>query len=145
MTSDTSQNTNTGSGQGFPAPPSARHLLLVEDHEPALVAVSDYLASKGFKVTAARNGAEAVASCQGGLPDLILMDVQMPLMDGLEATQRIRALPGGKAVKIVTFTALAMQDDQTRCLAAGADAYMSKPFRFSELLGLINRLTQSSG
>lgn len=128
----------TGTGPHPPAPP--RRLLVVEDHEPALVAVSDYLTSKGFKVAVARNGAEAVESCRHSLPELVLMDVQMPLMDGLEATQKIRELPGGRDVKIVAFTALAMQDDQTRCLAAGADAYLSKPFRFSELLALINRL-----
>lgn len=143
MTSDSFPDTTADTSLApAPAPP-ARRLLVVEDHEPALVAVSDYLASKGFRVTVARNGAEAVDSCRYSLPELVLMDVQMPLMDGLEATQKIRELPGGRAVKIVAFTALAMQDDQTRCLAAGADAYLSKPFRFSELLALINRLLQS--
>jgi CheY-like chemotaxis protein len=120
-------------------------VLVVEDHEPALVAVSDYLINKGFKVAVARNGAEAVDACRESLPELVLMDVQMPLMDGLEATQKIRELPGGRGVKVVAFTALAMQDDQTRCLAAGADAYLSKPFRFSELLELIKRLLSTPG
>ncbi|NBR87013.1 MAG: response regulator [Verrucomicrobia bacterium] len=118
---------------------AARRLLLVEDHEPALVAVCDYLISKGFQVEVARNGAEAVGACERSLPEMILMDVQMPQMDGLEATKKIRDLPGGKSIKILAFTALAMRDDQERCLAAGADAYMSKPFRFSELLSVINR------
>jgi len=143
MNSDSSPEANAGASPAPALTPPARRLLVVEDHEPALVAVSDYLVVKGFKVAVARNGAEAVESCRQALPDLVLMDVQMPLMDGLEATQKIRELPGGRAVKIVAFTALAMQDDQTRCLAAGADAYLSKPFRFSELLALINRLLQS--
>lgn len=145
MTSDSSPDTNVGSRQGTPAPLAARHVLVVEDHEPALVAVSDYLINKGFKVAVARNGAEAVDACRESLPELVLMDVQMPLMDGLEATQKIRELPGGRGVKVVAFTALAMQDDQTRCLAAGADAYLSKPFRFSELLELIKRLLSTPG
>ena len=140
MTRDSSPDAGAGLSLGTSTPVPARRLLVVEDHEPALVAVSDYLVVKGFKVAVARNGAEAVESCRHSLPELVLMDVQMPLMDGLEATRKIRELPGGRDVKIVAFTALAMQDDQTRCLAAGADAYLSKPFRFSELLVLINRL-----
>ena len=144
MTSRNFPDATAGPGLGTPTPAPARRLLLVEDHEPALVAVSDYLACVGFKVAVARNGADAVESCRRSLPELVLMDVQMPLMDGLEATQKIRELPGGRDVKVLAFTALAMQDDQTRCLAAGVDAYLSKPFRFSELLALINRLLQTS-
>lgn len=140
-----SQNNIPDSNSDQSNPPAAvthaKTLLLAEDHEPALVAVTDYLASKGFKVVTARNGLECITACSLGMPALILMDVQMPQMDGLEATRAIRQMPGGERVKIVAFTALAMQDDQDRCLAAGADAYLSKPFKFSELLALITRLT----
>lgn len=117
-----------------------KSILLVEDHQPARIAVADYLVNKGFRVLTASNGAESIELCRFGMPRVILMDVQMPHMDGLEATRIIRQLSGGAGVKIIAFTALAMQDDQKRCLTAGADAYLSKPFRFSELVELIERI-----
>jgi len=86
----------------------------------------------------ARNGREAVERVERQEPiDLILMDIMMPEMDGLEATRRIRALPGAARLPIIALTAKAMPDDHQRCLDAGADDYLTKPIDVDKLLSLI--------
>jgi CheY-like chemotaxis protein len=115
-----------------------RHLiLLAEDNEANLVTVGDYLANVGYQVAVARNGVEAVARAQEQHPDLILMDIQMPGMDGLEATRRIRADAGLAATPIVALTALAMPGDREKCIAAGANDYISKPVSLKQLAARI--------
>lgn len=108
-------------------------LLLVEDNEAAMEALSEYLVTQGYHVLQARNGLEAVEKALGEAPDLILMDIQMPGLDGLEAMRRIRANPNQAATVIVAMTALAMPGDRERCLEAGANTYISKPISFKEL------------
>jgi len=81
----------------------------------------------GFRVDTAENGVEAVRMAGQRRYDLILMDMQMPEMDGLEATRRIRALPGGSDLLIIAMTANAFADDRERCLAAGMDHFTTKP------------------
>jgi CheY-like chemotaxis protein len=88
-------------------------------------------------VTVARNGREAIVSAQEERPDIILMDIQMPGMDGLEAIRRLRAEPGMGQVPILAVTALAMPGDRERCLAAGADGYLAKPVSFRTLVATI--------
>jgi CheY-like chemotaxis protein len=83
------------------------------------------------------DGQEAVARATADRPALILMDVQMPVLDGLEATRRLRADPATAAIPIITLTALAMPEDRLRCLEAGANAYLSKPLQLAELDRLI--------
>ena len=117
---------------------SARSLvLLAEDDEINIDTVRDYLEARGCRVVVARDGAEAIARAQQQEPDLILMDIQMPNVDGLEATRRLRADPRTVNVPIIALTALAMPGDEERCLEAGADAYLSKPVRLRELIDVV--------
>jgi len=120
-----------------------RLILLAEDNEDNINTISDYLLTRGYWVVVARNGAEAVERAMEERPDAILMDVQMPAMDGLEATRRIRADADLKAVPIIALTALAMPGDRERCLDAGADVYLSKPVSLKMLVETIeSRLGQ---
>ena len=93
----------------------------------------------GYDVLNAHNGAAGIAQFQKSRPQIILMDVQMPDMDGLETTRRIRTLPGGDNVVIIAVTALAMKEDRERCLDAGMDEYLSKPVPLQKLVATINR------
>lgn len=112
-------------------------VLLAEDHEVNLIMAQDFLQSKGYRLIVARDGAEAVEQAGAERPDIILMDVQMPGMDGLEATRRLRANPALAGVPIIALTALAMPGDKERCLAAGMNDYLSKPVRLEELARVI--------
>jgi CheY-like chemotaxis protein len=111
--------------------------LLVEDNEINRQMLVDYLTLSDFTVTPAASGAQALAMVHAEIPDLILMDIQMPEMDGLETIQRLRRLPGVAQLPIIAITALAMPGDRDKCLAAGATDYLSKPVRLEELLTLI--------
>lgn len=106
-------------------------VLMAEDNEANILATGDYLRKYGYEILVARNGLQAVEMNQIEKPDVILMDIQMPVVDGLEAIRRIRE--GGDLVPIIALTALAMRADRARCLDAGADEYLSKPVRLSEL------------
>ena len=88
----------------------------------------------------AKDGQEAIALAKSHQPDLILMDVQMPVMDGLEATKQIRLDPSLVNIPIIALTALAMEGDRDRCLAAGANEYISKPIKLKQLVHLIQDL-----
>jgi len=115
-------------------------LLLVEDNPVNQALALALLARSSHRVHAVSSGAEAVTAVQEGNYDLILMDVQMPEMDGIEATQRIRALEGTKSrTPIVAMTANAMKGDRERFLAAGMDDYVSKPIDRAALLAVIAR------
>ena len=109
-------------------------LLLAEDSEVVLRTTTQYLEAHGYRVLVARNGAEAVSMAEEWQPDLILMDIQMPVLDGLEATRRIRAKAGSTVIPVVALTALAMSGDRERCLAAGANDYLSKPVSLRKLV-----------
>ena len=122
-----------------PAPPapSAKQILVVDDTESVLTTFSDYLHAKGYQVSVARSGQEALNLIRETVPGLILMDVQMPEMDGLETTQRIRAeFPD---LPVIAVTALAMPGDRARCLAAGMNDYLSKPVNLKQLVARIER------
>ena len=116
---------------------SASTILLAEDNETNIVMIGDYLSSLGYRVIVTRNGAEALARAREALPELIVMDVQMPVMDGLEATRRIRAESRLAAIPIVALTALAMPGDREKCIAAGANDYLSKPVSLRGLAATI--------
>jgi PAS domain S-box-containing protein len=102
-------------------------ILLAEDNEDTIAMLSEYLQMRGFACIIARTGIEAVEQAFAQRPALILMDIQMPGIDGLEATRRLRAAPELADTPIVALTALAMPGDRERCLEAGASDYMSKP------------------
>lgn len=118
-----------------------KRILLVEDNEGNLLATSDYLRNQGYQIIEARNGVEAVEIYQEAKPNFIIMDIQLPKMDGLEAIRQIRTLEAGQQhVPIIAVTALAMSGDEERCKKAGADLYLSKPVRFKTLVESIAAL-----
>jgi CheY-like chemotaxis protein/anti-sigma regulatory factor (Ser/Thr protein kinase) len=128
--------------------PSGTHsvVLLVEDNEANTVVVTDYLGSKGYRLKLARDGSEAIEQVRTERPDVVLMDIQMPGMDGLEAIRRIRA-DGERTVAetpIIAVSALAMTGDCERCLEAGADAYLSKPLVLRQLVEEIEAQLQAT-
>ena len=124
----------------LPSYPHQPLILLAEDNEANLSTLSSYLQAKGYELVLAKTGCEAVEQAQTRQPDIILMDIQMPEMDGLEAIRQIRQMPGLTEVPIIALTALAMTGDRDRCLAAGANQYMSKPVKLRELVGQIQAL-----
>jgi CheY-like chemotaxis protein len=120
-------------------------VLLAEDNEANITAISDYLATRGYQVIVARNGAEVIERAREARPAIVLMDIQMPGMDGLEATRRIRAIADLVDLPIIALSALAMPGDRERCLAAGANDYLGKPVSLRGLATLIeNNLQQHS-
>jgi PAS domain S-box-containing protein len=123
------------------------HVLLAEDNEVNRMLAAKLLTKRGHTFVAVNDGRQAMAALDaGGRFDLVLMDVQMPVMDGFEATAAIRereAKQGGH-LPIVALTAHAIKGDLERCLAAGMDAYVSKPIRATEFYELINRLVSAS-
>jgi PAS domain S-box-containing protein len=114
-------------------------ILMAEDKETNVMVVKDYLEYRGYQVVIAYNGVEALAKAEQVLPDVILMDVQMPEMDGLEAIRRLRANPRFSEIPIIAITALAMPGDRERCLAAGANEYLSKPISLKILKEMIEK------
>jgi CheY-like chemotaxis protein len=117
-------------------------ILLVEDDEANIKTISTYLEAKGYEICCATNGLEALEMVQAKHPDLILMDVQMPEMDGLEATQKIRQMPDVAAIPIIALTALAMEGDREKCLEAGATMYLGKPVKLKQLVSQIQTLLE---
>jgi signal transduction histidine kinase len=108
-------------------------ILLAEDNLPNVEVMSSYLSAKGYRIITANDGAEAVKYAKKLYPDLILMDVHMPEMDGLEAIKIIRNISALSNTPIIALTALAMPGDKERCLAAGANDYLSKPVSLRSL------------
>ncbi|HKI54479.1 MAG TPA: ATP-binding protein [Anaerolineales bacterium] len=113
-------------------------VLLAEDNMANTLTVGEYLESHGYEVVNAHDGLEAVQMAEKTKPDIILMDIQMPVMDGLEAIHRLRAIPRFASTPIIALTALAMPGDRERCIEAGANEYMSKPVSLRQLAGIIN-------
>lgn len=124
---------------GTEAPVRHAVILLAEDNMANVITIGDYLESHGLQIVVAHNGLEAIEKAEENSPDIILMDIQMPAMDGLEATRRLRENPRFAATPIIALTALAMPGDRERCLEAGASEYMSKPIGLKKLLQIINK------
>jgi CheY-like chemotaxis protein len=120
-----------------------RRILVVEDDVRNVYALTNILEPRGALVEIARNGREALDILEkstthaGHAIDLVLMDVMMPVMDGLTATREIRKKPEWKTLPVITLTAKAMPDDQQRCIEAGANDYMAKPLDVEKLLSLV--------
>lgn len=112
-------------------------ILLVEDNEMNRDMLSRRLMRKGYQVIIALDGAEGVAKAQSEAPDLILMDMSLPVLGGWEATRRLKADPETHTIPIIALTAHAMAGDREQALAAGCDDYDSKPIEFQRLLDKI--------
>jgi CheY-like chemotaxis protein/HPt (histidine-containing phosphotransfer) domain-containing protein len=112
-------------------------ILLVEDNPVNREVAVTMLRRRGHEVNIATNGREAVEAVAGTVYDLVLMDIQMPVLDGLAATHEIRAMPDRAGLRIVALTAHALSEEKRRCLDAGMDGYLSKPFRPHQLFAMI--------
>lgn len=114
-------------------------ILIAEDHQDNREMLTRRLERKGFEVHVAENGAEAVEKAAEVAPDLILMDISMPVMSGIEATRALRTRSDTSEIKIVALTAHAMDSARQECLDAGCDDFATKPVDFAGLLALIER------
>ena len=124
-----------------PGDGGAKRVLLVEDDDANRTILVEFLGSRGFAVDEATNGPEALERAAAGQPDLVVLDVQLPGMDGLEVLARLRA-SGGRKPAVLAFTAFAMAADRERLLSAGADAYLAKPAPLGVLEREIRRLLE---
>jgi CheY-like chemotaxis protein len=124
--------------------PSFPMIMIVDDNQVVLDMLSDFLEAKRFRITQSQSGREFLEKIKDIQPDVILMDIQMPGMDGLETIRRIRAHPNAEIAStlIIAITALAMPGDREKCLAAGANEYLSKPIRMAQLVQLIKKFLQ---
>lgn len=120
-------------------------ILLVDDEEPNRDFLTRRLVKRGFVVVEAIDGVDACSKAASERPDIILMDVNMPVLDGLQATQQIRSNPETRQIPIIALTALAMAGDRERLLRSGCDDYQSKPIELPELLTKIQTLLDSRG
>jgi len=117
-----------------------RKILYVEDNPDNVFMITRRLARKGFMVVAAGDGAHGVAIAAAVSPSLILMDLSLPVMDGWEATRRLKAAPETSHIPVLALSAHAMAGDRERALAAGCDEYETKPIDLPRLLGKIEAL-----
>jgi len=120
-------------------------ILLVEDNPENRDMLSRRLIRRGYQMSFAMDGAQAVQLTQAELPDLVLMDLSLPVMDGWEATRRLKADPATRAIPVIALTAHAMVGDRERAIAAGADDYDTKPVDLERLLEKIQRLAPDPG
>jgi two-component system cell cycle response regulator DivK len=114
-----------------------RRVLVVEDQEDNRAILRDLLAHAGYEVVEVGDGAQALPAATAHRPDVILMDIQLPILDGYEATRRIKADPALKHIPIIVITSYALSGDETQARAAGCDAYVAKPFSPRALLAKI--------
>jgi two-component system, cell cycle response regulator DivK len=112
---------------------SSARVLIVEDNPLNLKLVRDVLLKAGFEVIEARTGEDGVARAQDSQPDVILMDLQLPGVDGTQAMRTTKASPSGSGIPIVALTAFAMSEDRDRALRNGFDGYLSKPISVRDL------------
>jgi len=112
-------------------------ILVVEDQEDNRQILRDLLGNAGYELTEAENGEEAIAAVGRRRPDLILMDIQLPVMDGYEATRRIRTNPDLRSVPIIAVTSYALAGDEDKARAAGCDGYVTKPYSPRDLLAKV--------
>jgi len=115
----------------------SKRILVVEDQEDNRQILRDLLGSVGFEMMEAWDGAAGVTAAKEQLPDLILMDIQMPLMDGYEATRRIKADPDTKDIPVIVVTSYALSGDEGKARDAGCDGYITKPYSPRQLLAKV--------
>ena len=115
----------------------SKRILIVEDQEDNRMIMRDVLSAAGYELIEAVNGKDGISRAQSDRPDLILMDIQMPVLDGYEATRQIKADPNLKSTPIIAVTSYALSGDEAKARAAGCDGYVSKPFSPRQLLARV--------
>ena len=115
----------------------SKRILLVEDQPDNRQIIRDLLAATDYELTEAENGEQALAAVAKQRPDLILMDIQLPIMDGYEATRRIKADPALRSIPIIAVTSYALSGEESKARAAGCDGYVTKPYSPRLLLAKI--------
>lgn len=120
-------------------------ILLVEDNEMNRDMLSRRLERRGYQIIIAVDGAQGVATARSEIPDLVLMDMSLPVMDGWEATRQLKADPATQNIPVIALTAHAMAGDRERTLEAGCDDYDTKPIELPRLLEKIDSLLQKKG
>jgi CheY-like chemotaxis protein len=115
-------------------------LLLVEDNEESRDGLSRFLQRKGYEVLTAVDGRQGLEAARANPPDLVVMDMSLPVLDGWEATRQFKADPQTRHIPVIALTAHAMAGDRERAVAAGCDEYETKPVEFARLLGKIQAL-----
>jgi CheY-like chemotaxis protein len=116
-------------------------LLIVDDEPENIELLTRRLTRRGFAVIGATSAEEGIAKAEAERPDVILMDIKMPVVDGFEATRRLKAQPETRPIPVIALTAHAMQEDRDQAVAAGADEYETKPLDLDRLLAKIHALT----
>jgi two-component system cell cycle response regulator DivK len=120
-------------------------ILIVEDNEKNLKLVRDVLQYKGYQTIEAGTGEEGVRLAKARIPDLVLMDIQLPGMDGIRALGELRADPTTRAIPVIAVTASAMTHDRKKILAAGFDGYQSKPIKVKEFIDAVREMLDQRG
>jgi two-component system cell cycle response regulator DivK len=118
---------------------TGERILVVEDNEKNMKLFRDVLAATGYRTLEATTGGEAVDMASEHAPDLVLMDIQLPDLDGVEALRRLRADARTATIPVLALTAQAMRGDRERFLAEGFDGYVSKPVNVRELIGIVRQ------
>ena len=117
-----------------------KKILIVEDNEENRILIRDILQHFGYEAIEAKNGEEGIRIAKEHKPVLTLMDIQMPVLDGLSAIKALRADPETKNMKIIALTSFSMKGDREKAIEAGADEYMSKPINTRKLMKVIERI-----
>jgi len=123
---------------------TSRQILVVEDNERNMRLFCDVLRASGYRTLEATTGESAVALAIDHVPDLVLMDIQLPDIDGVEALARLRADERSASLRVLALTAQAMEGDRERFLAAGFDGYLSKPVDIPEFVATVKRYCEES-
>ncbi len=118
----------------------SKRILVIEDTEDNRRIFRDLLRPSGYELLEAVDGEQGVAMAAAERPDLILMDIQLPIIDGYEATRRIKANPDLRHIPIVAVTSYALSGDEAKTRAAGCDGYLAKPFSIQQILDTVKRL-----
>ena len=116
----------------------SKRILVVEDDEDSRRILRDLLTTAGFQLLEAEDGEQGIAAAEAQWPDLILMDIQLPIVDGYEATRRIKASPELRSIPIIVVTSQAFSDGEAKARAAGCDDFIAKPYSPRQLLAKVN-------
>ena len=122
----------------------AKKILVVEDNEQNRTLLKDVLEYHGYQIVEAANGAEGIAQAREHLPDLILLDIQMPVMNGFAAIQSLRNDPATRGIRVIALTSFAMKGDREKIMAAGFQGYLAKPIDTRELPKIMARFLEKA-